>query len=120
MYGSLKFSSLMSSACPSFGFWEVISIQISTVLKLVGRLAQTCMEITTQDFSPTGQVMPIKPLVATIYFAQALFRSTTKLPWEPAFPLFPATKVLNMISAFLSGRIQKRATGGCNLGMIMC
>nr|GMC79879.1 hypothetical protein Iba_chr04aCG15070 [Ipomoea batatas]GMC84589.1 hypothetical protein Iba_chr04cCG13060 [Ipomoea batatas]GMC90618.1 hypothetical protein Iba_chr04fCG9850 [Ipomoea batatas] len=74
-FGSLKSSNLMSSVCLSFGFWEVISIQISTALKLVGRLAQICMVITTQDSSPIGLVMPIKPRGATICYAQALFKS---------------------------------------------
>lgn len=37
MYGNPKYNSLMSSACLSFGFWEVLSVKILTALKLDGR-----------------------------------------------------------------------------------
>ena len=120
MYGIRKFNSLMNSACPSFGFLEALLPQISTALRLAGRLVQIYMEITTQDSSPTGLATLIKPRVATTCCAQALFKSTIKLQWGRASTPFRAIGDPNMISAYLSGRTRKRETGGCSLGMTTC
>uniref|UniRef100_A0A0A9EIS6 Uncharacterized protein n=1 Tax=Arundo donax TaxID=35708 RepID=A0A0A9EIS6_ARUDO len=58
------------------------------------------METITQGCSHTGLVMHTKQQGATTYCVQGSFRSTVRLPWEPASSQPQATLAPNMISVY--------------------
>nr|GMD26119.1 hypothetical protein CK203_018523 [Ipomoea batatas] len=74
------------------------------------------MVTTTRGCSLTGLAMHIRPRAATTCCARASFKSTVKSQWgQASLPCLP-TEIHSTISVFLSGRIQKKGTGGCSLG----